>query len=80
MQGESVFDRASSAFVEASPDGKLLAGGDKTIRFWDPLAGKSHGDCSAFPKSVEAVAFARDSKTVAAADADRHETGPANVG
>jgi WD40 repeat protein len=51
--------------VAFSPDGSLLAGGgDKSIRFWDPKTGKSPGDCTGFPKRVEAVEFSSDGKTL----------------
>jgi RNA polymerase sigma factor (sigma-70 family) len=58
--------------VAFSPDGKTLvsAGGDATVRFWDPLTGKERRRSGGkFGHMTHAVAFSPDGKTlVVAAD------------
>ncbi len=51
--------------IAFTPDGKLLAGGgEKTMRFWDPVAGKHLADCSEFKNFVLALGFSSDGKTL----------------
>lgn len=56
--------------VAYSPDGRLIATGDGTIRLWDAATKKHLATLSGFRGPVYAVSFSRDGKQLASAAGD----------
>jgi WD40 repeat protein len=62
---------AALLYVEFSPDGKYLAGGEKDgrVRLWDAATGEVKAELKGPAKELIAVGFSADGKTLAVGDA-----------